>query len=325
MKNLVVAASPHIQDGSKTRRIMLDVIIALMPALLAAIIFFGPRVLLLTASTVLAAVLAELISRKAMKRDTKSIFDLTAVITGLLLALSLPVTMPLWMAAIGSAVAIIVVKEFFGGVGQNFVNPALVGRVVLMFSYPIATNASWTPPFAYLGASTSQNILGVDSITSATPLALMAEGESPGRLLDLFLGIHAGSMGETSILALLIGGLYLVYRRVISPVIPLTFIGTTILLVTLFGQNPIDHLFTGSLIFVAIFMATDYATSPINLKGKIIFAFGCGFITAIIRLFGILPEGVSFAVLIMNILVPHIETLTLPKPFGYEKKGGKKL
>ena len=315
MKDLIVAASPHIQDGSRTRRIMLDVIIALMPALLAAIVFFGPRVLLLTASTILAALLAELISRRIMKRSASSIFDLTAVITGLLLALSLPVTMPLWMAAVGSAVAIIVVKEFFGGVGQNFVNPALVGRVVLMFSYPIATNASWTPPFAYLG---------VDTITSATPLALMAEGESPGRLLDLFLGAHAGSMGETSILALLIGGLYLVWRRVISPVIPLTFIGTTILLVTLFGQNPIEHLFTGSLIFVAIFMATDYATSPINLKGKIIFAFGCGLITAIIRLFGTLPEGVSFAVLIMNILVPHIETLTLPKPFGYEKKGGKR-
>ena len=320
MKDLIVAASPHIQDGSRTRRIMLDVIIALMPALLAAIIFFGPRVLLLTASTISAAVLAELISRRLMKRSTSSIFDLSAVITGLLLALSLPVTMPLWMAAVGAAVAIVVVKEFFGGVGQNFVNPALVGRVVLMFSYPIATNANWTPPFAYLrGAPT----LTVDTITSATPLALMAEGESPGQLLDLFLGAHAGSMGETSILALLIGGLYLVWRRVISPVIPLTFIGTTILLVTIFGQNPLHHLFTGSLIFVAIFMATDYATSPINLKGKIIFAFGCGFITAIIRLFGILPEGVSFAVLIMNILVPHIETLTLPKPFGYEKKGGK--
>ena len=312
MKKLIVAASPHIQDGSSTRRIMLDVILALLPALIVAAVFFGPRVLLLTATTIAAALISEVISRKFMKRNIDSIKDLTAVITGLLLALSLPPSMPLWMAAVGAAVAIVVVKQFFGGVGQNFVNPAIVGRLVLMFSYPIATNASWSAPFEYLGA---------DAITSATPLVQLAEGELTLGYLDLFLGVHPGSMGETSILALLLGGLYLIWRRVISPVIPLTFIGSTMLIVLLAGGDPLVHLFSGSLVFVAIFMATDYATSPINTKGRIIFGIGCGVITAVIRLFGALPEGVSFAVIIMNILVPHIESLTIPKAFGHRKEG----
>jgi len=312
MTKLTVTASPHIQDGSSAGRIMLDVIIALMPALIAAVIFFGPRALLLTAGTVAAAVLAEMLSRRLMKRNTDSIFDLTAVITGLLLALSLPVSMPLWMAVIGAAVAIVIVKQFFGGVGQNFVNPAIAGRLVLVFSYPAAMSAAWVAPFAYRG---------VDAVTSATPLALLAQGYDAGSFLSLFLGVHAGSMGETSILALLLGGGYLVRRRVISPVIPLCFIGTTLLIVSLAGQNPLTHLLTGSLVFVAVFMATDYVTSPITRKGRIIFGIGCGLITAVIRLFGALPEGVSFAVIIMNILVPHIEHLTMPKAFG-EKEGG---
>ena len=291
---------------------MLDVIIALTPALVAATIFFGPRVLIITTVTIVASVGFEYISRLVMKRSPDSIYDLTAFITGMLLALSLPVTMPLWMAVIGSFVAIVIVKQCFGGVGQNFVNPALTGRIVLMFAYPIATNATWVEPFSYLD---------YDTVTTATPLALMADGYSPGSMWDLFLGIHPGSMGETSILALLLGGVYLVSIKVISPIIPLTFVGTTILLVTLGGGDPIAHLFTGSLVFVAIFMATDYATSPLNRNGRIVFGVGCGIIAAIIRLFGVLPEGVSFAVLIMNILVPHIERLTLPKAFGSKKKG----
>jgi len=313
MSRLMVSASPHIQDGSSTRRIMLDVIIALVPALIAGTIFFGPRVLLVTGVTIVASVALEVISRYVMKRNIDSIFDLTAVITGMLLGLSLPVTMPLWMAMIGALVAIVIVKQCFGGVGQNFVNPALAGRIVLMFAYPIATNANWVAPFAYTGN---------DALTSATPLALIADGLPPGNLLDLFLGINAGSMGETSILALLIGGVYLVYRKVISPIIPLTFIGTTIAIIAIAGEDPLVHLLSGSLVFVAIFMATDYATSPLNRNGRIVFGIGCGIITAIIRLYGVLPEGVSFAVLIMNILVPHIESLTLPKVFGSKKKGG---
>jgi len=307
MSKLTVTASPHIHDGASTRRIMLDVIIALMPALIAATIFFGIRVLVLTVGTIAAAVLAEMVSRMVMKRNTDSIYDLTAVVTGLLLAMSLPVSIPLWQAALGSVAAIVVVKQFFGGVGQNFVNPAIAGRLVLMFSFPVALASVWTAPF--------------DTVTTATPLALMAEGAVLPSTWDLFIGAHAGSMGETSILALLLGAAYLLWRRVISPVIPFTFIGTTLLIVWIAGENPLTHLFTGALVIVAFFMATDYVTCPVNTKGRIVFGVGCGVITALIRLFAALPEGVSFAVLIMNILTPHIEALTLPKAFG--QKGGK--
>lgn len=312
-KQLSVSISPHIHDGSSTRRIMLDVIIALLPASFVSIWLFGMRALILLTGSIAAAVLAEMVSRKLMKRDTDSIYDLTAVITGLLLALSLPSTLPLWQAMVGSAIAIVIVKQFFGGVGQNFVNPAIAGRLVLVFAYPAAMAAGWVQPLAH----------GVDAVSTATPLALVAEGAYaylPSNM-DLFLGIHAGSLGETSILALLIGGLYLVIRKVISPVIPLAFIGTTLLMVLLAGGDVLVHLLSGSLVIVAIFMATDYATSPLNFKGRVIFGIGCGFITAVIRLWGALPEGVSFAVIIMNILVPHIEALTMPKAFGGSKNG----
>ena len=310
MSNLVVTHSPHIHSGESTRRIMLDVIIALIPSLIASVVFFGPRALLLTGVTILTAVISEAVSRKIMNRDPKSVLDLTAVITALLLALSLPASMPLWMAATGAIVAIVVVKQFFGGVGQNFVNPAIAGRLMLTFSYPIAMSAAWTQAFDYRIA---------DAVTTATPLGLLAEGAALPSLRDLFLGIHAGSMGETSILALLLGAGYLLIRRVISPVIPFTFIGAAMLLTALAGQPVPEHLFSGSLIFAAFFMATDYVTSPITFTGKIIFGVGCGFITAVIRLFAALPEGVSFAIIIMNILVPHIERLTLPKAFGSKK------
>ena len=312
-RQLTVSISPHIHDGSSTQRVMFDVIIALVPASLVSIWLFGVRAVILLTGTIAAAVLAEMVSRKLMKRDTDSIYDLTAVITGLLLALSLPPTMPLWQAMVGSAIAIVIVKQFFGGVGQNFVNPAIAGRLVLFFSYPAVMAAGFVPP---LGRA-------VDSVSGATPLAHLAEGTYaylPSNL-DLFLGIHAGSLGETSILALLIGGIYLVWRKVISPIIPLTFIGTTLLIVALAGGDVLAHLLSGSLVIVAVFMATDYATSPLNFKGRIVFGIGCGFITAVIRLWGALPEGVSFAVIIMNILVPHIETLTMPKAFGGESNG----
>jgi len=299
---------------------MLDVIIALLPALAAAVFFFGYRVLILTSATVSAAVLAEMASRMVMKRDTDTIYDLSAVITGLLLALSLPVSLPVWQAALGSAIAIVVIKQFFGGLGQNFVNPAIAGRLVLMFSFPVAMSAVWNAPRGYAGDAVT-TATQADAITTATPLGLLAEGAALPSYWELFIGAHAGSMGETSILALLIGAAYLLWRRVISPVIPLTFIGTTLLIVALAGQDPLVHLMTGSLVIVAFFMATDYVTCPMNLKGRIVFGIGCGVITALIRLFAALPEGVSFAVLLMNILVPHIETLTLPKAFG--QKGGK--
>ena len=312
-KQLSVSSSPHIHGGSSTRRIMLDVIIALLPATFVSVWLFGMRAVILLTGSIAAAVLSEMISRKLFKRSTDSIYDLTAVITGLLLALSLPSTLPLWQAMVGASIAIVIMKQCFGGVGQNFVNPAIAGRLVLVFAYPAAMAAGWIEP---LGR-------GVDAVSAATPLALLAEG-AYGYLpshMDLFLGIHAGSMGETSILALAVGGVYLVLRKVISPVIPLTFIGTTLLIVALAGGDVLVHLLSGSLVIVAIFMATDYATSPLNFKGRIVFGIGCGLITAVIRLWGALPEGVSFAVVIMNILVPHIETLTMPKAFGGSKHG----
>jgi len=306
MNNLKVSASPHIHDGSSTYRIMLDVIIALSPAVVTSILFFGFRALILIIVTVSSCVASEVFSRRIMKRNIDTYKDLSAVVTGLLLALSLPVTMPLWMAAMGAIVSIVIVKQCFGGLGHNFVNPAIVGRLFLMFSYPIATNATWQSPrfFGYY-----------DAITQATPLVQISNGE-PMNLLHLFLGLHSGSLGETSILALLLGGGYLIIRRIIRPTVPVIFIGTTCVVVLLAGENPLLHVLSGSLVFVAIFMATDYVTSPITTKGRLIFAIGCGVITAVIRLYGALPEGVSFAILIMNILVPLIERYTIPKAFG---------
>ncbi|MCL2567820.1 MAG: RnfABCDGE type electron transport complex subunit D [Oscillospiraceae bacterium] len=320
MNKLTVTASPHIHSGASTRRIMLDVVIALIPALIAATFFFGTRVLLLTAATVSAAILAEMASRMVMKRDTDTIYDFSAVITGLLLALSFPVSLPVWQAALGAAIAIVVIKQMFGGLGQNFVNPAIAGRLVLMFSFPVALSAVWTPPL-FGSAADAITTATSDVVTTATPLALLAEGAPLPSYWELFIGAHAGSMGETSILALLIGAAYLLWRRVISPVIPVTFIGTTLLIVTLAGEDPLVHLMTGALVIVAFFMATDYVTAPMNFKGRVVFGVGCGIITALIRLFAALPEGVSFAVILMNILTPHIETLTQPKAFG--QKGGK--
>ena len=317
MRNLTVTVSPHIHDGSSTRRIMLDVIIATIPALVAATILFGPLALLLTAVTISAAVLFEWTSRRIMKRDTSSIFDLTAVITGLILALSIPANIPLWVAVISAGVAIVAVKQFFGGVGRNLLNPAMVGHAVAMQFAP-----RFVDPLGYPIAMTwleSSNYLGVDTVTMATPLQLLADGVPLPGFVELFLGVRPGTVGETSIPALLLGGTYLVWRRVISPVIPLTYIGTTLLVVTLAGQNPLIHLLSGSLVFVAIFMATDYTTSPINFKGRIIFGIGCGLITALTRLYGGSTEGTTSAIIAMNLLVPFIERLTLPKAFGYRR------
>ena len=311
MRELSVTASPHIHDGSSTKRIMLDVIIALIPALIAATIFFGPMVLLLAAVTILAAVAFEWVSRRIMKRDTSSIFDLTAIVTGLIMVLGIPANIPLWISVAGVCVAIVAIKQFFGGVGRNLFNPALVGHIVVMeltriFVYPLSYPAAmtWMEPFGYAGA---------DTISSATPLQLLADGDILPGLGELFIGIHGGAMGETSILALLLGAGYLLWRRVISPTIPLAYIGTTILIVTLAGQDPLIHLLSGSLVFVAFFMATDYATSPLNLKGKVIFGVGCGLITAWIRLYGGSTEGVTIALLVMNLLVPFIDKFTLPR------------
>lgn len=296
-----------------TRSIMLDVLIALLPAAVASVWLFGWRALLVEVVCLAACALAEFICRIVMKRD-QTVGDLSALVTGLLLAFNLPVSIPLWQAALGSVVAIVVVKQMFGGLGQNFVNPALIGRIVLMGSFP-ETMARWINPFAWNGA---------DAVSSPTPLAVMGDAEvsvnTVYSLPEMLFGIRPGCIGETCAVALLLGGVYLVARHVISPLIPLTYIGTVFVLTWLLGQNPVYHVLSGGLLLGAIFMATDYTTSPLTKSGKAVFAVGCGLLTVLIRLQGSLPEGVSFAIIIMNILVPLIERVARPLPFGEKRR-----
>lgn len=313
-KKLVVSASPHLRTKDTTRGIMLDVIIALIPTLIAAVILFGPRVLAVTATTVITAVLSEFLARKVMKRHN-TIGDLSAVVTGLILAFNLPVSIPLWMAAIGSFFAIVVVKQMFGGIGQNFANPAIVARIVLLLSFGQAMG-NWTAPLSWK----------TDAVSTATPLALLGgeTAEELPSLLDMFLGIRGGCLGETCSVTLIIGGLYLLARKVISYKIPVAFIGTVAVVMLIAGKGDLEfvayQLMSGGVLLGAFFMATDYSTSPIKSNAKIVFGIGCGLLTCLIRLFASLPEGVSFAILIMNLLVPHIEAIMAPKPFGTVKE-----
>ncbi|MDR2655571.1 MAG: RnfABCDGE type electron transport complex subunit D [Oscillospiraceae bacterium] len=315
IEKLTVSASPHLHSGASTQRIMLDVLIALCPALIASAVIFGLRVLALCAVCVAAAVLAEYISRRAMKRPN-TVADLSAAVTGLLLAFNLPPGLPFWMAAIGSVAAVVAVKQMFGGIGQNFINPALAGRIILLISFPSAMS-KWSEPLGWRG--------GLDALSGATPLeALANSGALPGKW-EMLLGIRGGALGEVCIIALVLGGVYLILRKVISPVIPLCYTGTVALVMLIAGRGDLNYVFYqlcgGGLVLAAVFMATDYTTSPIDIKGRIIFGIGCGLLTALIRLFASLPEGASFSVIIMNILVPHIERLTTPKPFGFVKSG----
>lgn len=303
MGKLFVSSSPHLRQADTTRGIMLDVMIALFPLAVCGVVFFGFHAALLIAVCVTSAVIAEYLWCKAVKKPA-SLLDLSAIVTGLLLSFNLPASLPLWMGALGSAIAIVVVKQMFGGLGQNFANPAITARIVLMVSFPTAMT-TYTAPFT-------------DAVTSATPLS----GEVPTSLPQLLLGTHAGCIGETSALLILAGGLYLVLRKVISPVIPLAFIVSAMALSLVLGDDPLRAIFSGGLLLGAVFMATDYVTSPPNFWGRIIFGVGCGVITVTIRHFGNLPEGVSFSILLMNILVPHIIRLTAQKPFGWE--GAKK-
>lgn len=298
---LTVSSSPHIKRPDTTRGIMSDVVIALAPAATYGCILFGLRALAVLITSVGVAVLSEFLWNKALKKPN-TIKDMSAVVTGLLLGMNLPPTLPLWQAAIGSVAAIIVVKQMFGGLGHNFANPAIAARIMLLVSFP-ASMTRFTEPVS-------------DAVTSATPLAGTAGALS---FKTLFFGMHAGSIGETSAFLLIVGGLYLVIRRVITPVIPVCFIGTVALLSLIAGENVMLSVFGGGLILGAVFMATDYTTSPTTPLGKAVFAVGCGIITFVIRKFGALPEGVSYSILLMNILVPHINRFTLSKPFGFEK------
>ncbi|WOC31456.1 MULTISPECIES: RnfABCDGE type electron transport complex subunit D [Caproicibacterium] len=303
MGKLMVSSSPHVHTSATTQRIMLDVIIALVPAMVASVILFGWRAALLLIISVLTCVLCEYLSRKVMKREN-TMFDLSAVVTGILLAMNVPSSLNPLMLMLGDVVAIVVVKQMFGGIGQNFVNPALMARIILMNSFP-GPMATWPKPMA------------ADAATTATPLGILNEGGSlTPDYLQLFLGYRGGCLGETCALALLLGFAYLLYRKVITPVIPLVYIGTAAFLSLLMGRDVLMDILAGGLLLGAIFMATDYTTSPITLKGQIFYAIGCGCLTMLIRQFGSLPEGVSYSIIIMNILTPLIERATRPHAFG---------
>ena len=308
MERLTVSSSPHIRHQDSSKGIMLDVIISLLPIAVAACIMYGWYSVLLVLVTVAAAVLSEYLCCKVMKRQN-SIFDLSAAVTGLILALNLPPHLPLWMAAIGSVIAIVVVKMMFGGIGHNFANPAITARIALLVSFPKAMT-DWVAP------NGAEVITGATDATSmATPLT--TDGYS---YMQLFMGQVPGSLGETFKLLIILAFIYLVVRRVISPVIPVTIVGTVALMSVIFGLDPLYMILSGGLLFGAVFMATDYVTSPINWKGHIIFGVGIGVITFLIRRFGYLPEGMSYAILLMNLFVPYINRITAPKPFGWEAK-----
>ena len=307
MNNMIVSVNPHIYAKDTTQTIMRDVLIALFPAVIASIVFFGIQALLVEVVCVAVAVLCEWAFEKITNRPV-TILDCSAAVTGLILALNLPVSIPLWQAVFGSFVAIVVVKQLFGGIGQNFANPAITARVIMLVAFSGAMT-TWAPA-AFSNAP-------VDAATAATPLAILsgAEGELP-TLAQMFVGARGGSLGETSCLALLIGFVYLLCRKVISWHTPVAFIGTVLVCTALLGRQPLYQVMAGGLFLGAIFMATDYTTSPPTPKGRLIFGLGCGLITVLIRVWGNFPEGVSFSILLMNILNPYISSWTKTKPFG---------
>lgn len=318
---LFVCSSPHLRDNTTTQRIMLDVIIALMPATIAGVVFFGARAALIVAVTVAASVLTEYLMRKGLKRE-QTISDLSAVVTGLLLALNLPPSIPVWIAIVGAVIATGLIKQLFGGLGQNFMNPALGARVILIVSWS-KYMSTWTQPF-------------VDTVASATPLSALDATTSATTAvenvtysyLDMFLGKIPGCIGETSALAILLGFVYLLFRKVISWHIPVIYTGTVALLTWILGPDglftgdPLYHVLAGGLLMGAVFMATDYVTCPITCKGRIIYAAGCGILTVLFRLYGSMPEGVSFAIVLMNVVTPLIDRHTIPAAFGGEKRVG---
>jgi len=315
MNTMLVSPAPHIRSKTTTNRIMLDVIIALCPAFLFSIFIFGFRSALVTGICVASCVLFEFFYEKLLKRKN-TINDHSAALTGIILAFNLPVTIPIWQAVFGCFVAIILVKQLFGGLGKNFANPAVTARVVMFMAFPI-TMTTWVE------VKTVDCACHVDLTTAATPLAHLFKGEiaSMPCKMELFLGFHGGCLGETSALALLIGFAYLLLRRVITPLIPLIYIGVVFILTFIAGglDFGIMHILSGGLILGAVFCATDYVTSPITNFGKVIFAIGCALITVVIRLYGSYPEGVSFAILFMNMLVPLINRFSCKKALGGKK------
>ncbi len=323
MEKLYLSSSPHIHSGETTDKVMRAVIYALLPACAVSVYFFGLPALVVLVLCTLGCVATEALCQRAMGKP-RSIGDGSAALTGILLALNLPPASPWWMALLGAVIAIAIAKQVYGGLGYNPFNPALVARVVLLISFPVQMT-TWTTPSPWG--------LGTDAVSAATPLgeyktAVMLTGKIPpelqGNLGDYFLGNMAGCLGEVSALALLLGGLYLLWKRIITWHIPVSFLGTTLVLAGLFWfadplryPHPLFHLLTGGLILGAFFMATDMVTSPVTTRGMLIFGAGCGLLTVLIRLFGGYPEGVSFAILLMNAATPLIDRYTRPRKFGY--------
>ncbi|MDD6728137.1 MAG: RnfABCDGE type electron transport complex subunit D [Eubacteriales bacterium] len=310
-----VSVSPHVREQSTTKSIMRDVAIALIPTLAFGVYHFGYRALIVIAVSIVTCVASELLFELISKKPV-TVFDYSAVVTGMILAVNLPASAPWWMVVLGGVFAIVVVKMLFGGLGQNFMNPALAARCFLLISFTSRMN----------------DFSDIDGVSSATPLTLLKGGETSD-LLTLFLGYHGGCIGEVSAFAVLVGGLYLIIKRVISVRIPLTYIGSTAVFILIInaisgGDTSVTYLLcqvlSGGLLVGAFFMATDYVTSPITPKGQILYGVVLGLLTALFRTLGASAEGVSYAIIIGNLLVPLIEKITVPKPFGCEKtKGGK--
>ncbi len=318
--NLLVTSNPHIVDSMNTTKIMSLVVIALLPSLIASIVIFGARALILAAVCIVASMFFEWAYEKIAKKPS-TVGDLSAVVTGILIAMNVPVTLPYWMAIVGCFVAIVIVKQFFGGLGQNFANPAITARIVLFLSF--------TTDMTYWADPTQGKVFSAaDAVTSATPLGIMnesgiADAQSQFSDLTMFLGNTGGSMGEVCAAALLIGGLFLIVMKVISPATPVAFLGTIAVVSLIAGADPVWQICAGGAMIGAFFMATDYATTPTTTMGKVIFGIGCGIVTMLIRLYGNYPEGVSFSILLMNILTPHIDSFCEKRLYGNPKKAAK--
>ncbi|NMX21713.1 electron transporter RnfD [ANME-1 cluster archaeon GoMg4] len=305
MPELIVSPSPHIRSDVSIEKIMYSVIIALIPTTACGIYFFGVHVLYAIITCILSALFTEYVALRLMGR--KFVMDGSAVITGLLLALCLPPGIPLWMAAIGAAFAIAFAKCAFGGLGHNIFNPALIGRAFLTASWPVAMT-TWTKPLTY------------DAITTATPLGLWKMQNIATPYINLALGNVSGSIGETSAIALLIGGIFLIAKRYVDWRTPVSYIGTVAVLAFALGQDPLFHILAGSLFLGAFFMATDYVTTPLTSKGRVIFGVGAGIIVVLIRLIGGYPEGVCFSILLMNAFTPLIDRHVRPRVYGAKRK-----
>ena len=311
-KNLAVSSSPHLRSGASTRRIMQEVCLALAPAGIAGIVLFGAHAAALIAASVITCVLSEFIYQKLAKEKT-TVGDWSAVVTGLLLAYNLPAGAPIWLAVVGGVIAIVLVKQMFGGIGSNFMNPALTARAILF--------VSWSS----LMSTYPQTTFALDATSSATPLALMGAGSvTDVNLWNLMIGNCGGVLGETCKLAIIAGGVYMLIRRIIDWRIPVTFIGTVFLCYLLKdgAEMAVYQVFAGGLMLGAFFMATDYATSPVTGVGKLIMGVGCGILLFVIRAYASYPEGCSFAILFMNVVTPLIDKFTMPKPFGEVKQHG---